>query len=267
MLNQLYEKDTYTTEEAYMTGNIVEWDISKANISILLWKGLITPEKYEYLYNCPKTKREIYVGLMQKKDININKGLNEGFKEARKLFFEQNQLDLDRVISIRKDAVFLHNCIPRVTQFGPIRFVEKGHFTTFVSLPDNVDLFYLYDQYSKNELIEVKGISDNIIERHEEYMVDLLKAILVSAQSEGVKVTLEFIEEVANVYASREMDIGYYREFNNKSLFRTVHVIGGERYYIENIPNNQEFNMKYLDISYNYSILMKLYSIFASKCF
>ena len=45
MPNQLYEKDTYTTEEAYMTDNIVEWDISKANISNLLWKGLITPEK------------------------------------------------------------------------------------------------------------------------------------------------------------------------------------------------------------------------------
>lgn len=106
-----------------------------------------------------------------------------------------------------------------------------------------------------------------MLDRHKEYMVDLLKAILVSAQSEGVKVALKFIEEVANIYASREMDIGYYREFNNRSLFRTIHVIGGERYYIENIPNNTEFNMKYLDISYNYSILMKLYSIFASKCF
>lgn len=267
MLSRLYEKDTYTTDEAYKTGNIVEWDIAKANISILLWKGLITPERYEYLYNCPKTKREIYVGLMQKKDTKINKGLSEGFKEARKLFFEENQLDPERVISIRKDAIFLHNCTPRSTQFGPIRFAEKGHFTTFVSLPDNVDLFYLYDQYSKNELIEVKGISDNMLERHEEYMLDLLKAILVSAQSESLKTTLKFIEEVAETYASKEMDIGYYREFNNRSLFRTVHVIAGERYYLENIPRNEDFNMKYLDISYNYSILMKLYSIFASKCF
>ena len=54
----LYEKTLYSAPYRYLINrNIQEYDISKANISILLDMGCIKKEDYDHLYNLPKHQR------------------------------------------------------------------------------------------------------------------------------------------------------------------------------------------------------------------
>ena len=264
-MGQLYEQDTYTTRELYVVAHITEWDIKKAGPSILFWKGLITEKQYQWLLTLPSLERSIQVGLMQRRSKEINYGLTKGFVEARQFFFESNKIEDADVIAIKKDAIYLRNKYPTCNVIGPVEFRPKNTYTTFLMLPDRSEVYYYYDVMSSKELIDIKGISDSNLVLHEPYMIDLIKAILYSGQTETVKDTIDFIREVGKQYLSRQMDIGYYREFNNRSLFKSNYVIANQIMYLENAPNNLDLNMKDLDISYNYNILMHFYKIFTQK--
>lgn len=264
-MGQLYKHDTYTIPELYVVSHITEWDIKKAGPSILYWKGLITKKQYQWLLTLPSLERSIQVGLMQRKSKKINQELTEGFIEARRFFFESNHIEDEDVIAIKKDAIYLRNKYPICNTFGPVEFRPKNVYTTFLMLPDRSEVYYYYDIMTSKELVEVKGISDTVLVLHESYMLDLIKAILCSGQTETVKDTIEFIREVGNQYLSRRMDIGYYREFNNRSLYKTNYIIANDVMYLKNPPSNLDMNMKDLDISYNYNILMHMYKIFTRK--
>jgi hypothetical protein len=65
----LYERTLYAAPYQYLINrNIQEYDISKANITILLDIGYITKDEYQYLYSLPKQQREVKVGLKMRND-------------------------------------------------------------------------------------------------------------------------------------------------------------------------------------------------------
>lgn len=264
-MGQLYERDTYTTPELYIASPIVEWDIRAAGASILFYKGLITEDKYLWLLSLPSYERSVRVGLLQRNYEHINRGLVEGFVEARQMFFESNGIEDNDVVAIKKDAIFLRNKIPSNTRYGVIEFRRKNHYTSFLMLPANVELYYLYNPMTKEERLDVKGISDKKLVLHEDGMLDIFKAVLWSAQSESVMDTIEFIRKIAERYNKRELSLNTYREFNNRSLYRTIYKLGGNRMYLDNVPPMIDENLTGLDISYNYTLLMHLYKIFTQR--
>ena len=59
----LYEKTLYKADIQYLVDvPIFEYDISKANISVLSDKGVISENQYQYLFNLPKLERNIAIG-------------------------------------------------------------------------------------------------------------------------------------------------------------------------------------------------------------
>mgnify|MGYP003490672789 FL=1 len=94
MASNLFVKDRYISQVSYLINhNIQEWDISKANISVLLRKGAITREKYNYYYNLPKHKREVSIGCLMRDNPSISRAVSEGLMEARKNFIEANNVE------------------------------------------------------------------------------------------------------------------------------------------------------------------------------
>ena len=72
------------------------------------------------------------------------------------------------------------------TKFGLIEFKCKNRYTSFYKI-NNLEIFYFYDSFTKNEEIEVKGISDDRLKLHEEYMLQLLKDIFFTVQTVNEK--------------------------------------------------------------------------------
>lgn len=257
----LFDLDSYTAPIGYVISHFIrEYDISKANINILLYKNLISKNQYEYYYNLPKQQRAILVGLLQRDNPKIRLGLTEGFGEVRHMFYKENNIHEYQVLSVKKDAIFLIDCIPKVTKFGNIEFVNKNIYTSFYNL-DKIEYYYYAD--NNIDKLDVKGISDNILILHQNYMLDYLKYIFRLAQYGRIIDAIYSIQSFYNSFITYDLDIGYYRELNNRSLFRTKYILNEDRIYINGFNNNTDIHD--IDGSYNVGILMDIYKILMNQ--
>ena len=110
LYSNLYQKNTYSANLDYIISSIItEYDISKGNISILRYMNVIDDQLYWELYNAPKQERVVRVGLMMRENKDLNRAVNNGFIEAKRLLFEANRIQDREVQSIRNDAVYMIN--------------------------------------------------------------------------------------------------------------------------------------------------------------
>ena len=150
LLNPLYKY--------IISGNIREYDISKANINILSSLNIINEEQYLYYYNLPKNRRAIEVGWLQK-DKTIAKALSNGFIGYRQKFFEANEIEDHEVLSIKKDAIYIINKIPQYCKFDKVEFIPKNHYTSF-SFSQLFDFSSYFKKVIILKLLYIKGLSD-----------------------------------------------------------------------------------------------------------
>lgn len=261
----LYDNINYTSNVSYLNNVFIyEYDISKANISVLYSKDAIDKNTYEYLYTANRDIRQTYIGKLERDNKEIVKILKAGIIEAKKMLFEANNIQDYEVLSIKNDAVFIINRQLQNTKFGLIEFKCKNRYTSFYKL-NNLELFYYYDSFSKNEVLEVKGISDDKLKLHEEYMLQLLKDVLYTVQTVNVEMAMRMLRDFYLQYIKLELPIGFYRKFNADSTFHyKLKTISGSGY-----DTNIECtgNPQFLDISYNISVLMELQKILSSMYF
>lgn len=248
-MDNLYEKINYSANVPFIfSKSIYEYDIEKANISILYSKGVISKEYYDKLYHSYKLQRQIAIGNLQKQNSNVTNILQEGIIEAKKELFELNNIDPDKVLSIKNDAVFLIGKILNITTVlnGNVKFILKNSYNSFVRL-SGIEVYYLYNRTTGNEAYSIKGLgkSEHL---HEEYMIDFILFILSSIQTESIESTIGYIKDFYNQYINRNLPVGYYREFNPQSKY----IIG--EYAVDDIIDTMD-NKNKLNISYNANIL------------
>lgn len=248
-MDNLYEKINYSANVPFIfSKSIYEYDIEKANISILYSKGVISKEYYDKLYHSYKLQRQIAIGNLQKQNSNVTNILQEGIIEAKKELFELNDIDPDKVLSIKNDAVFLIGKILNITTVlnGNVKFILKNSYNSFVRL-SGIEVYYLYNRTTGNEAYSIKGLgkSEHL---HEEYIIDFILFILSSIQTESIESTIGYIKDFYNQYINRNLPVGYYREFNSQSKY----IIG--EYAVDDIIDTID-NKNKLNISYNANIL------------
>ena len=95
--------------------------------------------------------------------------------------------------------------------------------------------------------IEVKGISDDQLKYHEDYLLDFLFKFLKMVETAQQKQIVSNLVQFANYYKRRELDVGYYREFNSDSLFKLDRSFIGDLIGVQNVDSTEG-----IDISYNY---------------
>lgn len=264
---ELYEATTYKSNIPFLFNvSIREYDISKANINILLWKNKIDKETYDYLYSSPRDVRQYIVGNMQKNE-SINQALMDGFQECRKMFLDSNGLNEMDILSIRKDAIFVINKIPSITQFDNIVFIPKNMYTSYISLnKKNIELYYSPPSIGNNNHIDVKGISEMNLKKHEEYFLDFLYFLFEIVETESTRTVIRDFKNFFDQYVNKELDIGYYRTFdylssfiiqNNKNLRKDLLYMIDSRYIAKQ-------HMDDINISYNMNLLREIFMYISS---
>jgi len=261
----LWDKVNYTADISYLTNIfITEYDISKCNINVLYTKGIIDKSTYDYLYKAERMVRQTFVGKLQKDNPKIARALKDGIIEAKKILFEANGIEDRDVLSIKNDAVFLINKKPKITKFGLIEFLPKGLYTSFFKFR-GIEVYYYYNNVNKMEYIEVKGISEENLAKHEGYFLQLLKDVFYSIQINGPEISLRMIKDFYMDYITKKLPIEYYRKFDT----------GSNYHYICNTMINTGFEAEYvseqykdvIDISYNLDILTQLQRYVVSMYF
>lgn len=241
MISRLYENDKYLNKDIeYIFGNeIIEYDLKSAGFNILCYFNLISDSMKNKLANMGKQERQIQIGIMQKNNKEFAEKLSNGFKEARRLFFEANNIgDLD-ILSIKKDAIFtLKPC--RNVRFGNLFFDTKNKYTSYLYL-NRYEFLYNQDK------IDIKGISDSNVELHNDGFLLFLKDYFMYKESMTNDYVRKFIIDFAKDYKEKELPIEFYRELNKNSLYKTNMVFNKHDIYLSDTTN-----MNVLDISYNY---------------
>ena len=252
----LYKKDTFLNKNFLYLFNrdIIEYDMEEAGFSLIQEFHLLPEKKISQLKTKGKQKRKIEIGLLQRKDEKFKKELKLAFEEARKLFFEENHLEVNDILSIKKDAIFTQTRCD-VEKIGKhINFRKKHTYTSYLLLTEKkmkpIEIYY--SPFS----IEIKGISNSVLSYHEEYMLTLFRKFFHRMETTDSISVISYLRRFIDKYKYRELDLGYYRNFNvlsNYTILGEPDVI-----YME----YDQKDIMDIDISYNYfHILLKLLKI------
>ena len=244
MSKYIWERHYYRNKDIdfLMNNKIIEYDIKSAGLSLAKEFKYLSDNVINKLENMSKSERNRMMGIMKINNKQLVKNENTALIEARKKFIKLNELDIEDIISIKKDAIFVHkNC--RELKFGEIEFVPKNIYSSYMMI-NNIEFYY-----NKNHL-DIKGINDNLLKLHNDYMLLFFKKFMCLYAVGKTNELIDFLTGFVYKYKTRNLDKEYYREFNALSMFKlnTKTSFGTE--YLINYIDDENFNS--IDIGYNF---------------
>ena len=209
-----HKKDRFINKNILYLFNtdIYEYDMKSAGTSIMEEFQIVTKDIIRELKELPKKQRVVREGNLQKNK-DISSKLSDGFSEIRKRFYIENSIELDDIVSVNKDAIFVTKRCNEL-KFGCVKFVEKHHYSSYLRL----DCFQFY----YNGEIDVKGISDKIIGLHDDGIMKVIKSFFRNMETSDKKTTLIHLRRVITDYKTRQLPVSYYREFTPSSKFKVI---------------------------------------------
>lgn len=231
---------------------IKEYDITKANISILVDLGLIDEVMYQRLFYEEKYNREVFIGNLIGNNPGLSEKLSSGIKEAKRIFLESNEIKDEDVLEIDNDSVFIiGDRVIKNQQISPHIYFRLDHsFTSFYDVM-NIRYYYYCNRISNEEFLKAKGLGTKGTELHKRYMLDFLNELFFTAQLDGTNSAIELLSGFYKLYMSKELDIEYYRELNSLSQYKLIK-FGSYSYGTDSVLPNWK---KYIDITYNETVL------------
>ncbi len=263
-LNSILSSNNYLTPSRYISGRIVEYDIKSANISTLRELNVISDDQYNRLSKLPKSDREIEIGLMIRQDESIYQNIQKGIKSAKLALGKANNINPFSIVRIANDAVYINSNIDlQYTKFGNyIEFKQKSIYNIMLVL-DKLIIFLSFLPNGSFD-IDVKGISQEKLILHENYMLNLICSIIVLKERTGTLSAINYLSNICENYLHYNLPVQYYREFNSDSLYRinySIPTISESISFYPSIMDISENDKHCIDINYNYFLLRELWSI------
>ena len=274
MAKNIWDEANYRTKiDFILDRNIREYDISKANISVLRDANILSEEEYQYLYQAPKLERATYVGKMQGRDSHVAEVLKEGIRHAREIFIKSNKIEPHEILFIRNDAITVLNKEARNLKITDrVSFRLDGAYTSFYSTKidyNTLDFLYFYDRFSREEVLNIKGLGEKGAILHADYMMDFLKELFYTAQIQGVEAATKLLSAFLVRYTNRSLPVGFYREFmpggDHAHKFRLIKQFSMvDSLFADDMLDSDK---KFIDISYNHKLLLAFSRIFLTLQF
>lgn len=250
-ISQLYLRDTYLNKNIPFLFNrvIIEYDLKSANTSLCKEYNLLPKEEIDKIEKKNKKGRVVTIGLLQKKDKKFKEALKLAFIDIRKRFFIDNNIKDEDILSIKKDAIF---CLKEVqyTDFGKCKFVKKNVYTSYMYL-NKLEFYYNSKGISLGDggIIDVKGIDDEIVKKHQDFMLKFFKNAFKHFESSDQKTIFNFLKRFIDKYKNLELEVGYYREFDQNGIIR---LNDSDETYDDVIFIPYEHKQEHINIDYNF---------------
>lgn len=232
---------------------IREYDITKANISILRDQGLIDESVYQELFHAEKLSREIFIGNLIGNNPNFSTALSEGIKQAKKKFLELNEIQDEEVLEIDNDAIFILG--GRSVQYQQVSskvfFRLDKIYTSFYEVSD-IRYYYFLDRIQGIEELTPKGLGSTGRSLHARFMLDFLKELFYTAQIDGIMSAIKLLTGFYKNYISKKLDIEFYRELNAQSRFSILPFSENFEYKTDMITSTLR---GYINTSFNENVL------------
>lgn len=264
-MDELYNKKNYFNPyyKYILNKYIREYDMRKSNISILYDKGIITLDDYVKLNNAPRQFRQVYIGKLILSNPKIQEILDKGVLEYKEKLFKANNIKEYQVLTIKNDAVFIIDKKLETTKFSnTIEFIPKNTYTSFYLLgnKNKKELYYYFNNMNYKEVLDVKGINDNMLFLHEDYLIEFFKVLFCTAQTESIKECIELLTSFIDQYRRLELDVEYYRRFDSDCMYDLMptKVLGSYK-----VPFIMDYQKYAININHNLKLLLDLNKIFS----
>ncbi|MGL6132370.1 MAG: hypothetical protein ACRCZ9_12230 [Fusobacteriaceae bacterium] len=177
--------------------SIVEFDIAQCNINVMLDKGLISIERYNYLKDIDKKKRVVEIGLLMRDDKNIRENLKIYISEYVKNFISSNNISDMHILEVANDALWVVGFYPHKLRFGEhVKFVPKRKATIMMRI-GKIGFYY----NSITDDIFTRGIGQDVNEEQITF-IKTIKNILKLLESNEDKKLYDYIHSCIKSYKS-----------------------------------------------------------------
>lgn len=260
MISTLWDRTNYTQDLSLLKScNIYEYDISKANINMLYYYGKLTKEQYEVYKIMDNQMRKISIGLMERENRELIKIKADGIRHFKKLFFEEHNLQDSEILTIKNDAIFVMRKLYD-TKFDNVEFTLRNKYTLFCRVFRH-QFFYSYDPVNQKDFLHIKGMKNEQYELHEKYMIDFIKYLFKTFQTDTIEETLTMLRIFYENYINRRHEPGYYRELDS-GTFRLVKLSETLNYSASIVTKDL---LPYIVIDANAAFLRELSKIFYTE--
>lgn len=225
MASKLWQYQNYNAPVYYLFDKqITEYDISKANISILLDCGKLSLDEYDRLLMADRMQRQYHIGLMIRDDPSLQESLNEGLARARESLFNQMDLEDSNVLHIAKDAVFvisaMNAMMPNdIRVSSHVIFTKRSEFNNYLRLNRLIHFYHSYDIFSANTSYKIRGMNEMAQSLHEKFFIRTLNEILNMRQLNGFKAAYECCRKWYHDICNHEVSVDFARRFDSLSRF------------------------------------------------
>lgn len=257
MISELYKRTLYLNKDIDYLFNceIREYDLKSAGFNLLKYFKLVPEKNLIRLEKMSKDNRQKEIGMMQRKDKGLINSLKDAFTEARKLFFKANNIEDSDILAIKKDAIFVIDKICYNTIFDNLEFRCKNTYLGYMYI-NKLEIYYK----NNKSPIELKGISDDVLEYHKDYMLDFIKEIFDKTIYTDRKYVIEFLTDFIKLYRNNELEFGYYRQLDNDSYFNVKYDDDDTYTLIHDLDDDEGM---FINITYNYfNIIIPIANIF-----
>lgn len=255
-LIKLAESMNYISPLRYISGRIIEYDISSANITMLKKYNKISDEYYNYLNKLPKYNREVEIGLLIQSDKSYYDIIRDGIIEAKKMLFMSNNIDMNNIVRIANDAVYInHSMDLAYTQFDEVIFKKKSQHNCMLRLDKLI--FFLSFNYNTDYInIDIKGLNEKAINLHSNFLINNIVEAVYILERSTIDEALKYVQELYEKYVQLKLPKEYYRELNPESLYHYKH----SQFYLMDVDS-----LENIDINYNLFLIRELYSIILER--
>lgn len=220
-MTNLYRYSNYNAPINYLFDKtIYEFDISKANISILRTMGVIEQKTYEDMKNADRMARQYFIGCLIRNDRSIQDKLDEGLTIARRQFCETLKLEDTNILHVVKDAIFvvkpIHSgSLPDSVQVSElVSFTCRGTYTNYLKLFPGMQVYH-----DKGNPLRIRGMSEECQARHKDYFMKFISDVLDLRQMVGFNAAYQFACAFYRQMSERKCDVNYMRRFDSNSMF------------------------------------------------
>ena len=235
---------TYLNEDILYLKNrtIQEYDIIEGGYSVARNLNLLPAKFLKRIEGMTKHERHVEIGKYSKDNKEFTKELFEGFREFMLLFREYNDIDDDRILSVKKDSITLYNSPIKRLKFKHVVFSLRETSTSYMLLGKKEFFFN-----SKTDGFFFKGLNDWV--EAKDNLIEEIKILMGFNEYKDKKFIFQYLQELRECYVKLELAHTYYRELNAIGDYRLKDRVGSNDVYFEYINDDQ---LEMLDISHNY---------------
>jgi hypothetical protein len=235
---------TYLNEDILYLKNrtIQEYDIIEGGYSVARNLNLLPAKFLKRIESMTKHERHVEIGKYSKDNKEFTKELFEGFREFMLLFREYNDIDDDRILSVKKDSITLYNSPIKRLKFKHVVFSLRETSTSYMLLGKKEFFFN-----SKTDGFFFKGLNDWV--EAKDNLIEEIKILMGFNEYKDKKFIFQYLQELRECYVKLELAHTYYRELNAIGDYRLKDRVGSNDVYFEYINDDQ---LEMLDISHNY---------------